>query len=50
VPGLIGALAHHLSLEVVGPALLTTALVLLVLYEALPATRPRKVQTLQALP
>jgi fucose permease len=40
VPGLIGVLAHHLSLKVVGPALLTTALVLLVLYETLTVTRP----------
>jgi fucose permease len=50
VPGLIGLLAHHLSLEVVGPALLTTALVLLVLYEALTTTPPKKVRTVQALP
>jgi fucose permease len=49
VPGFIGVLAHHLSLEAVGPALLTTALVLLVLYEALTAARPRKVRTVPAL-
>jgi fucose permease len=49
VPGLIGVLGHHLSLEVVGPALLTTSLVLLVLYEALIATRPRQGRTIQAL-
>jgi fucose permease len=50
VPGFIGVLAQHLSLEVVGPALLTTALVLLVLYEALTAARPRKARTVPALP
>jgi fucose permease len=40
VPGLVGLLARQLGLEVVGPALLTTALLLLVLYEALTAIRP----------
>ncbi len=49
VPSLIGALAHRLSLEVVGPALLTAALVLLVLYEALMATRPKQVRVVQTL-
>ena len=35
VPGLVGILAQHLGLEIVGPSLLTTALLLLVLYEAM---------------
>jgi fucose permease len=44
LPGLVGMLAHNLSLEVVGPSLLTAALLLLVLYEALTATSFKKVQ------
>jgi fucose permease len=40
LPSLVGVLARHLSLEVVGPALLTIALLLLVLYEALTAASP----------
>jgi fucose permease len=35
VPGLVGVLAHHLGLEVVGPGLLTAALLLRVLYETM---------------
>lgn len=39
LPSLVGLLARHHSLEVVGPALLSGALVLLVLYEMLTAIR-----------
>jgi hypothetical protein len=34
-PALVGVLAHHLGLEIVGPALYTAAVVLLTLYELL---------------
>src|SRR5262249_50876922 len=41
LPALVGVLAHHLGLEIVGPALCTAAVVLLALYEplALPLQR-----------
>jgi hypothetical protein len=35
LPALVGALAYRLGLEIVGPGLLTAALLLLVAYEAL---------------
>lgn len=41
LPGLVGVLARHLGLEVVGPVLLTAALLLLVVYEALTVVSPR---------
>jgi fucose permease len=41
LPSLVGVLARHLGLEVVGPALLSAALLLLVVYEALSVRRPR---------
>ena len=37
LPSLVGVLARHLGLEIVGPVLLTATLLLLVLYEALMA-------------
>jgi fucose permease len=37
LPALVGVLAHHLGLEIVGPALCTAAVVLLTLYELLMA-------------
>ena len=40
LPSLIGVLAHVLGLEIVGPVLLTAALLLLVIYEALLASSP----------
>lgn len=40
LPSLIGVLAHVLGLEIVGPVLLTAALLLLVIYEALLAISP----------
>ena len=44
LPGLVGMLARHYGLEIVGPALLTIALGLLVLYEVLTARRPKPMQ------
>ena len=41
LPGLMGILARHLGLEMVGPALLAAALVLLVLYEIFMALSPQ---------
>jgi fucose permease len=43
LPGLLGVLAHRLGLEIVGPGLLTAALLLFVLYEALTAISPQRV-------
>jgi fucose permease len=40
LPSLIGVLAHVLGLEIIGPVLLTAALLLLVIYEALLASSP----------
>jgi len=40
LPGMMGMLARHLGLEMVGPALLAAALVLLVLYEMFMALSP----------
>jgi len=37
LPALVGVLAHHLGLEIIGPALCTAAVVLLALYESLTA-------------
>ena len=37
LPALVGVLAHHLGLEIVGPALCTAAVALLALYELLLA-------------
>jgi fucose permease len=37
VPSLVGVLARRLGLEIIGPSLLTAALLLLLLYEALMA-------------
>jgi hypothetical protein len=37
LPALVGVLAHHLGIEMVGPALCTAAVVLLTLYELLMA-------------
>src|SRR5206468_3836869 len=42
LPGMLGILARHLGLEIVGPALLAAALVLLVLYEMFMALRPQR--------
>ena len=39
----MGVLAHHLGLEMVGPALCTAALVLLTLYELLMALALQRV-------
>lgn len=41
LPSLVGVLARHLGLEIVGPALLMAALLLLVLYGALTAASPK---------
>ena len=41
LPGMLGMLARHLGLEMVGPALLAAALVLLVLYEIFMALSPQ---------
>ena len=41
LPGMMGMLARHLGLEIVGPALLAAALVLLVLYEIFMALSPQ---------
>jgi fucose permease len=41
LPTIVGVVAHRLGLEIVGPAFLTAALVLLVLYEALLALSAR---------
>jgi fucose permease len=49
LPSLLGVLARHLSLEVVGPALLTGALVLLVLYEVLMAIGSKPIQEAQVV-
>src|SRR5262249_13574990 len=43
LPGLVGVLARRLGLEIVGPGLLTAALLLFVLYEALTAISPQHV-------
>ena len=40
LPGMLGILARHLGLEIVGPALLTAALLLLMLYEMFMALSP----------
>jgi fucose permease len=40
LPALVGVLARHLGLEIVGPALCTAAVVLLVLYEPLTVLPP----------
>jgi hypothetical protein len=42
LPGMIGILARHLGLEMVGPALLAATLVLLVLYEIFMALNPQE--------
>ena len=42
LPGMMGILARHLGLEMVGPVLLAAALVLLVLYEIFMALSPRE--------
>jgi len=41
LPGMLGMLARHLGLEMIGPALLAAALVLLVLYEIFMALNPQ---------
>jgi hypothetical protein len=41
LPGMLGILARHRGLEMVGPALLASALVLLVLYEMLMTRSPQ---------
>jgi fucose permease len=41
LPGMMGILARHRSLEIVGPALLAAAIVLLVLYETFIALSPQ---------
>jgi fucose permease len=43
VPSFIGVLARHLGLEIIGPSLLATSLLLLLLYEVLMATRLKPV-------
>lgn len=43
LPTIVGVLASNLGLEIVGPALLTAAVLLLVLYEALIETSPRRI-------
>jgi len=40
LPGMMGILARHLGLEIVGPTLLTAALLLLMLYEIFLALHP----------
>ena len=42
LPGMLGMLARHLGLEMVAPALLAAALVLLVLYEIFMALSPQE--------
>ena len=37
LPGMVGVLANHVGLEIVGPAMLTASLLLLALYEAMTA-------------
>jgi hypothetical protein len=49
LPSLLGILARHYSLEMVGPALLAMAFGLLVLYEVLTAAGCRPVQEAQTL-
>jgi fucose permease len=49
LPSLVGMLAQHHDLEIVGPALLTTALLLLGLYELLLAIRPKSVPEVRAM-
>ena len=44
LPSSVGMLASHLGLEMIGPSLLTAALLLLVLYEALLAISPKWVE------
>jgi fucose permease len=44
VPSLVGVLARRLGLEIIGPSLLTAALLLLLLYEALMAMSLRPVR------
>jgi fucose permease len=44
LPGLVGILARHYGLEIVGPALLAIALGLLMLYEVLTTRRPQPMQ------
>ena len=49
LPSLMGVLARHHGLEIVGPALLAMALGLLVLYELLTAVGSRPLQEAQAV-
>jgi fucose permease len=49
LPSLVGLLAQHHDLEIVGPALFTTALLLLGLYEILMAVRPKSWPGVQAM-
>jgi fucose permease len=49
LPSLVGVLARHHGLEIIGPGLLTAALLLLVLYGALTATSPQHAPERHAL-
>jgi fucose permease len=49
LPSLVGMLAQHHDLEIVGPALLTAALLLLGLYELLLAIRPESVPEVRTM-
>ena len=49
LPSLVGILASHLGLEIVGPALLAAAILLLGLYEALTAISAKKMRGAEAM-
>jgi fucose permease len=49
LPSFIGVLADNFSLEIVAPALLIAAMLLLAIYERLTATSPKMVREAQAI-